>query len=521
MKKETKKQLLIGAALVLELLFLLLYLNGRIDRLLDSDMSSEMILGQLLARNNELMTTKFYYSTEMRVLSIQIIFALCFKLFKDWHVIRMAVIVCLWVILIVAYYFLCRAMECRKYFLLTTLLLFAPVSSCYLEFMLVAACYIPYVAIEFAALGLNEVYLQSNGRKKWLSLAGSVILAVLAGMGGPRMILALYFPLGLAALVELLNRTNRQRGQQFFYAVVTSAFGALGGYVVNVFYLQQRYHFRKWDDLRIDTSQIGRLKDIVGYSFAAFGLENVGTSLPIQLVSSVVSIGWVGLTVLCIAGGFTSRASARYRRLAGYTLAAYAAYIVVYCVTNMNLLVRYSLPTNVLTIPLIAVAFQELRGDEERKQKFLGGWAVLVAAWGLFVLLRVGSVDKNAGLRAVSEELVNDGYANGYATFWNANVLTELSNAQIEVWCWCEPYGDGLQKHGPDVDKMYPWLQLTSHDTERPAGKVFVLFSQEEVEDNPWKQNLQPEDVIYESEEYVVMGYPDYDTMKATLEKDL
>ena len=32
MKKETKKQLLIEAALVLELLFLLLYLNGRIDR---------------------------------------------------------------------------------------------------------------------------------------------------------------------------------------------------------------------------------------------------------------------------------------------------------------------------------------------------------------------------------------------------------------------------------------------------------------------------------------------------------
>ena len=364
------------------------------------------------------------------------------------------------------------------------------------------------------------MYHESNGRKKWLSLAGSVILAVLAGMGGPRMILELYFPLGLAALVELLNRTNRQRGQQFFYAVVTSAFGALGGYAVNVFYLHQRYKFQKWDDLRIDTSQIERLKDIIGFSFAAFGLENVGTSLLIQLVSSVVSIGWVSLTVLCIAGGFTSKASARYRRLASCTLAAYAAYIVLYCVTNMNLIVRYSLPTNVLTIPLIAVAFQELRGDAERKQKFLGGWVVLVVAWSLFVLLRVGSVDKNAGLRAVSEELVNDGYANGYATFWNANVLTELSDAELEVWCWCD-YGGGWQKHGVDVDKMYPWLQLTSHDTERPGGKVFVLFSQEEFEDNPWKQNLQPEDVIYESEEYVVMGYPDYDTMKATLEKDL
>ena len=520
MKKETKKQLLIGAALVLELLFLLLYLNGRIDRLLDSDMSSEMILGQLLARENAVLTPHWHYSTELRVLNTQIIYAFFFKLMNNWHLVRMAATVCFWGIMLAAFYFLCRQFRCTEYFLLLSILLLSPFSQDYFNFVLMGGYYIPHIAIEFAALGLNEMYHQSNGRKKWLSLAGSVILAVLAGMGGPRMILELYFPLGLAALVELLNRTNRQRGQQFFYAVVTSAFGALGGYAVNVFYLHQRYQFQKWDDLRIDTSQIERLKDIIGFSFAAFGLENVGTSLPLQLVSSVVSIGWVSLTVLCIAGGFTSKASARYRRLASCTLAAYAAYIVLYCVTNMELIVRYSLPTNVLTIPLIAVAFQELRGDAERKQKFLGGWVVLVAAWSLFVLLRVGSVDKNAGLRAVSEELVNDGYANGYATFWNANVLTELSDAELEVWCWCDHRG-GWQKHGVDVDKMYPWLQLTSHDTERPAGKVFVLFSQEEFEDNPWKQNLQPEDVIYESEEYVVLGYPDYETMKATLEKDL
>ena len=80
MKKETKKQLLIGAALVLELLFLLLYLNGRIDRLLDSDMSSEMILGQLLARNNGILSDQWYYSTELRVLNTQLIYALFFRL---------------------------------------------------------------------------------------------------------------------------------------------------------------------------------------------------------------------------------------------------------------------------------------------------------------------------------------------------------------------------------------------------------------------------------------------------------
>ena len=245
MKKETKKQLLIGAALVLELLFLLLYLNGRIDRLLDSDMSSEMILGQLLARENAVLTPHWYYSTELRVLNTQIIYAFFFKLMNNWHLVRMAATVCFWGIMLAAFYFLCRQFRCTEYFLLLSILLISPFSQDYFNFVLMGGYYIPHIAIEFAALGLNEMYHESNGRKKWLSLAGSVILAVLAGMGGPRMILELYFPLGLAALVELLNRTNRQRGQQLFYAVVTSAFGALGGYAVNVFYLHQRLQVSK------------------------------------------------------------------------------------------------------------------------------------------------------------------------------------------------------------------------------------------------------------------------------------
>ena len=114
MKKETKKQLLIGATLVLELLFLLLYLNGRIDRLLDSDMSSEMILGQLLARNNGILSDQWYYSTELRVLNTQLIYALFFRLSSNWHFVRMASTLVLWCVLIASYGVLCRVMGCKK-----------------------------------------------------------------------------------------------------------------------------------------------------------------------------------------------------------------------------------------------------------------------------------------------------------------------------------------------------------------------------------------------------------------------
>lgn len=515
MKKETKKQLLIGAALVLELLLLLLYLNGRINKLLDSDMSSEMVLGQLLAQNNELMTTKFYYSTEMRVLSIQLVFALCFKLFRDWHVIRMVVMVCLWVILIVAYYFLCRVMECRKYFLLTALLLFAPVSSCYFEFMLVAACYIPYVAIAFAALAMNELYMkaQRGSRKLWLVV--SVLLAFVAGLGGPREIIALYGPIGVAAAAELLNKKNKTRWQQFIYAMFVGA-AALLGYALNMLVLARIYHFATWGWLGFQLADGSRMVEIFSSFLQLFGARGTGTE---YVFTCAVSVMWIVLTIGCIVYAYTHEVSDGYRRLADFTVAVYLLYFLLYSVTNMLFSARYGILNTVLSIPLLAMAANEVHLNESKRQWLLAVVATATIAGGALVLFRIAGEDQTTAQRDVTEKLLAEGYVNGYATFWNANVLTELSDGKIEVWQWCG--GQDLPEHSSDIDDMTQWLQLASHMVEHPSGKVFALFTREEFESNPWRKNLHPEDVIYENEEYIVMSYPDHDTMKATLEKGL
>lgn len=516
MKKETKKQLLIGAALVLELLLLLLYLNGRINKLLDSDMSSEMVLGQLLAQNNELMTTKFYYSTEMRVLSIQLVFALCFKLFRDWHVIRMVVMVCLWVILIVAYYFLCRAMECRKYFLLTALLLFAPVSSCYFEFMLVAACYIPYVAIAFAALALNEVYFKAQPDRKKFWLVVSVLLALVAGLGGPREIIALYAPLGLAAAAELVwERNNETKRQQFIYAAFVGA-AALLGYALNMLVLARIYHFATWGWLGFQLADGSRMVEIFSSFLQLFGARGTGTE---YVFTCAVSVMWIVLTIGCIVYAYTHEVSDGYRRLADFTVAVYLLYFLLYSVTNMLFSARYGILNTVLSIPLLAMAANEVHLNESKRQWLLAVVATATIAVGALVLFRIAGEDQTTAQRDVTEKLLAEGYVNGYATFWNANVLTELSDGKIEVWQWCG--GQDLPEHSSDIDDMTQWLQLASHMVEHPSGKVFALFTREEFESNPWRKNLHPEDVIYENEEYIVMSYPDHDTMKATLEKGL
>lgn len=69
----------------------------RFDHLIDSDMSSELILSKLLADENKILSTKWYYSTELRVLNTQLIYSFFFKIFHDWTVIRTASVKTVWI----------------------------------------------------------------------------------------------------------------------------------------------------------------------------------------------------------------------------------------------------------------------------------------------------------------------------------------------------------------------------------------------------------------------------------------
>ena len=343
----------------------------------------------------------------------------------------------------------------------------------------------------------------------------SVLLALVAGLGGPREIIALYAPLGLAAAAELAwERNNETKRQQFIYAAFVGA-SALIGYALNRLVLARIYTFLTWGGLSFKLADGARMK-MVFYSFLTLygaAKETAGSTFLF-----VLSVAWIVLTIGCIVYAYTHKVSEGYRRLAGFVSAGYVVYILLYFLTWMTFNERYGLLNTVLSVPLFAVALKEVRVKKHVKKAVTAVFLAAVAAGCVLLLVRMDGVDETLGKRVIADKMVAEGYENGYATFWNGNVMTELSGGKIQMWVWRDAT---LDQHGTDVDAMYQWLQLTSHDTERPTGKVFVLFSREEFGNNPWKQNLQPEDVIYESEEYVVMGYPDYETMKATLEKDL
>ena len=69
------------------------------------------------------------------------------------------------------------------------------------------------------------------------------------------------------------------------------------------------------------------------------------------------------------------------------------------------------------------------------------------------------------GLDAAADWLVDNGYTEGYATFWNGNAMTELTNGKLDVWT--------LQSL--DEDYVPNWLQRKDHLTTDPQHPFLLI----------------------------------------------
>jgi len=79
---------------------------------------------------------------------------------------------------------------------------------------------------------------------------------------------------------------------------------------------------------------------------------------------------------------------------------------------------------------------------------------------------RIGDAD----YRKTAHYLVDNGYTSGFATFWNANVMTEATDGKLDVYTFGS-WNDS---------ELWSGLQKMEHFEKLPEGKVFVLVDYEE-----------------------------------------
>ena len=164
---------------------------------LDADMASEQLLANLLAQEGGVMSTNWYYSTELRVLNTQLVMAPLFRLFTSWHTVRVVGSVVLILLYLAAWFWFGRSAKLKYSGLLGAGLQVLPYGALYRRYVLEGLYYIPHIAISFVVLGCAVRILRGGWRLA--PAAGMVLFSFAAALGGPRQLFILNIPLTVAA----------------------------------------------------------------------------------------------------------------------------------------------------------------------------------------------------------------------------------------------------------------------------------------------------------------------------------
>ncbi len=534
-EKKSRKVPVFGLAvtLVAGALFVLSILNifcG--DHWIDSDMAAEMIFSKLIAEEGGLLTTKnWYYSTEFRVLYTQLFMVPLFHIFEDWHVIRTITNILTYLLMLGSYYYFMRPLKVSKTAVaLSSVILLLPFSETFVTHMQFGNTYMPHVIIIFFCFGM---FLRLAGQEKVfqmqkLFLAGCyVLLSVVCGMSGVRYMLALQVPLVLTAVCYVMKsrqfqvlrqELTMQKVKEVFTAErlnylvysILGAFSALLGYVINMAVIAKKYPFQTYDVTNfIKVFQgvlVERLQDTVANLLMLFGyIEEKGFLSLRGLISLIAFALLIGIALLVsrtgrllkeVAQGRTEAVEHK-RFIQWFFVIAFVLNTFVFVFTTSTIVSRYYITVFIFVLPLLCIYFEleELPLDKLLVMLFLCG------CLGLSTLKCVYSFvdkDKNAEERKVAAFLEQEGYTFGYASYWNANILTELSDGAVEV----------ANIHDFEDMSFFYWSSpMKYYEEGYHTGKVFLLLTTEEMVKFAEAEAVVAGEVVYEDEEYVLLHF--------------
>lgn len=500
---------------------LAVFLWQHIDCLLDSDMSSELVLSKLLSEENGILSKNWYYSTELRVLNTQIFFMPLFKISSDWHFVRVAGSILMLIVMSLGLYYMLEQMKCSSVFPIAAAFLIMPLSDGCFERFLKAPHYVPCISISFYLMGMVFQYARASKRKhRTILLICIGILSLFSGMNGPRQLMVLQMPLVLAVfflgVLEYKREKTKNIVSLYLCPSIVSLAGAAAGYLVNTKILTRIYNFKTWEDMEFTYFKPDSFMSVINGFLQSYGYTS-GRVLSFALIQNIFSIALFLATIYCIVLSIRQKYEDKDKELlmlSGLYLSAVVLYIGLYAFTSLVYDYRYNLPIIVFSIPIIAYSIKQRISD--RKVKYIVCLLLILCAslCSCFKYREYFKQDKTEELRQVVDYLTENEYLNGYGTFWNGNVLTELSDGQIEVWTWNigETIGNLL-----DINWSYNWLQSTEHNGKKPDGRVFVLLDNGELEQCQFNQFLYKAAPAYSTENYIVFGFENYEALTRAL----
>lgn len=459
---------------------------------LDADMSSEMLLARLQNEEGTLLSRSWYYSTELRVVSPVPLFQLGLLLFpQDWQAARTVATGIMLAGIAASFLYFARKARMGASGVLMAAILMMPFSQVYAYVGFQNGGYSVYLMLVFVLLGL--VLGMEQSKRRPARLAVIALLSLWGGMGGIRMMLFLALPLAGACALELFDALRREeriaqalRGglspRLSAAAVIFAATAA--GYAVNEKMLTRLFDYDHYSGIALSMPSsdvvFAQLTGIAEF----FGCRASSRLFSARGVASLLGFAMMGLCALALwvllRRRREGRLSAENGMLLVFTVFSVALGMMVNVLTG-NYFVRYYLPGLLMLVVMLLLAWQ----GTACKNRMLRA-AVPLAIAAVFALeagicLRQDQRMDEAPYEKAAGWLLQNGYTQGFATFWNAATLTEATNGAITVYTMPDPYWQDDYKSLTMLRFLQEKANVERAESGALEGEVFVLLSDEEL----------------------------------------
>ena len=520
--------------LVFGILLSIWYQFFRGQKMLDADMSSEMLVSSILNHEHSVtgVTKSWYYSTEFRIISTQWLYRIGLALSPhNWHIARCISMALAITVLAIAAWLVFYVSDMKEAGVWAAAFTVFPGGSWYFWQTIYGGHYLPYIYIMLFSLALTIVSVRKlkTFRGK-ICFAAVSALALCSGMNGVRMLMVYYVPLVISSVFLMLfwirkkgvtypeqtvfSEALHSEQMSFFLIAVFETVLSVLGYMINSKILARIYIFQAFGGSQISSE--GSFWEEVKYYIWSFGFADKKVLMSFRGIASMCGLVLGFLTV--IAGIWTiSRLSFftfEQQVLCTISVSSILFCIVIFDYTNLGeqQYFQTAVPLGyillVLMIHLVKLTFGKIR--------------ILIYSAVMLLLLTTSTgtilnetdkpfhpVRTEMNLNDVVTWLRQEGYDKGVSQFWTSNIVTELADGEIEMWT-IDDYDSGM---------MANWLQEVRHVDSFPSGDYFYLISnkaRDEKYEEHWDWfraadekflDAHPElSVVYQDEDYTVYG---------------
>lgn len=521
-KYQDKSKNIILSVIFIDILFVLVYsLFVNYPSHVDSDLASELLLAKECIKEKSFWPLGWYYATEVRVLYTQLIATPLFLIFSDWNTVKALTSLIALIILCLIFWRYLDYLNVKTVWikLLCCIFVIAPFSEREWYTMGGENYYIPHVIMQFIYVGtfLKLCFATKSEKDKKRTAIFFYVWAFICGLSTIRYVINFLFPLFLSVLTLKLTdkKANAKitdikefwlKDSLLFYSTIGMFIGGVG-YICNSTLLQALYTFSHWEKITFNTLGEFSLTTIIVSIFKIFGYQNnVGVFSPLGVINIFLYIGLVIFVVFYVQSIKHDLPSPQKVFLTFASITFGCNIFVLFATEFKN---YHLIPVTINFIPAIAIMLEN-KNLSSLKRWFLGvTWSTLLITSSFSTIQYMMTTDENTDKYAVIDYLDKSGYKFGYATFWNANVVTYLTNGKIEIAGQDKDRVENGHlyinpKYDPDI-----WLCPKRYfdDNYHADEKIFFLVSNDEYEVSSQLPVFAAGKIVYQDDYYRVYEY--------------